>query len=275
MGEPILSWPTAVDLTLRAYDALAKRGAPLQSDAFVEYYSTSLRYALAVLPKIDTLDANELDKGLRAVLAALSSVVHAYHLRSEDVAIRTNLMVPLAPSPDLVQRSRFCERDTRRHDSYAAFLDLRMWDWKDDRQPTGVLLPVEQPSRHHCCLPGAPKAYLSGRFEHVHDTLEPGLWSTCESDSIRRELAQYFHDHRDMMKSFVSYPVHHPLHGMEARPIAVVNVQSSAGHVLGRFKGNWRKLSLLLEPLLVISSYYVARLYSAPADGTLAGPAHV
>jgi hypothetical protein len=273
--ESILGAGALYDVCARGLDFVEKRGAPLHSDDFVTFYSMSVRDGINVLPSLEQRSTEDLERGLRGLMAAMGSLVHAYHKREESVEIRTNLMIPLAPTEAVMSRSRFCEPQMRRVESYSAFLDLRLWDWKDDRQPTGVVLPVELAARHQACLPGAPRAYLNGTYEHVTDTTDPNWWSECDGEKVREQLGRYFLEHQALLRSFVSFPVRHPQLGFDAPPVAVINVQSSRTHVLGRFRGNWRKLALLVEPLLAISSYYVIRLYSAPAAGNHGAPAHV
>lgn len=249
------------DLALRGYDAYAHYAAPLNSDDYIKKYVATINNALDLMLSLNSLDANQLRQGTLGLLQSAAQVVEAYHA-SPSVRIISNVMIPRRASDQLVKNSRFCDGN-RRADSFDGFLELTMWsDQADQRLPLDVVLPIEPQHLMEDCLCGAPLAYVSNLVQVVDDTLDYRVWAG--PDIVRAQQEQYFKKHREVLGSFVSFPVQLP-NLNPANPLlprAVVNVQSNKRHAFGRFPNNRRKLILLMAPFMQVLGLCLARLYA-------------
>ena len=249
------------DLAFRGYDAYTHYAAPLNSDDYIKKYVATINNALDLMLSLNSLDENQLRQGTLGLLQSAAQVVEAYHA-SPSIRIISNVMVPRKASDALVTSSRFCDTN-RRADSFAGFLELTMWsDQADQRLPLDVVLPIEPQHLMGNCLCGAPLAYVSNLVQVVDDTLDYRVWSGA--DGVRTQQEQYFKKHREVLGSFVSFPVQLPNLTPQGLllPRAVVNVQSNKRYAFGRFPNNRRKLILLMAPFMQVLGLCLARLYA-------------
>ena len=94
------------------------------------------------------------------------------------------------------------------------------------------------------------------------NSLDYRVWAG--PDMVRTRQEQYFKRHREVLGSFVSFPVQLP-NLNPASPLlsrAVVNVQSNKRYAFGRFPDNRRKLILLMAPFMQVLGLCLARLYA-------------
>lgn len=93
------------------------------------------------------------------------------------------------------------------------------------------------------------------------DTLGRGLrkhLKPIEREQIRREVEEYFREHKARIRSFISYPVESPIGN---QVLAVVNVQCVKRALMGVSAGNERRFSMAIAPLLRALAYFVQRLH--------------
>lgn len=250
------------DVAFRIFDAYNHYTAPLNSDGYLKKYVASINHSLELMLSLNSLDAAQIRQGTLGLLQSAAQVVEAYHA-SPSVRIISNVMMPRKASDDLVKTSRFCDGN-RRADSFDGFLELTMWSDQDDqRLPLDVVLPIEPQHLMADCLCGAPLAYVSNLVQVVNDTLDYRVWAG--PDLVRQQQEHYFKKHREVLGSFVSFPVPLPNVTPEGPllPRAVVNVQSNKRYAFGRFPDNRRKLILLMAPFMQVLGLCLARLYAA------------
>lgn len=260
----MISWGTAIEVGLRAIDAVNSYTAPLNSAGYLNRYVASINNALDLMLSLNTLNEDQLRLGTIGLLQSASHVVQAYH-DNEKVRIISNVMVPRLATDALVSGSKFCNPD-RRADSFDGFLQLTMWsDEADLRLPSDVILPIEPHHKMGDCLCGAPLAYVSNDVQIVNDTMDWNAWNG--DDLVRNRQKEYFQRHRGVLGSFVSFPVRLPDVTMAAplQARAVVNVQSNRTYAFGRVPANRRKLILLMAPFMQVLGLCLARQLSAEA----------
>lgn len=263
-------WKLAWEIGTRGMDAVRSYGAPYNSDEFIEAHAEALKNAVDLLPDLGSLSQPQLEEAAKDILRQVAAVVTAYH-RKLDIHINANYMIPMPATADLRDQAAFT-RPGRDLSSFGCFLVLKTWAHPPAGLPVTLVLPVETNPPTDETLFGAPAAFVNNRDYLVNDTLE--VWphfQDQESSKIRRDLADYFNQHRGRLRSFVSMPVRPPAAGRYGQcakdVIGVVNVQSTATYPLGFFKGNQAKLRLVLTPLLHVLSYYLVRLYYWPDAG--------
>ncbi len=220
----ISTWISGLEIGARLYDAVTRNSAPLNRHDYIKAYVESLNGAIEIMPSLHALEREKLERCTHELLKSTALVVKAYH-QKDDVRILSNYMVAESPSDVAVATAKFCDR-TRRADSFEGFLRLVAWsDTDDTRLPQGLLLPLEFASNETACLCGAPRAYQSAQPQIVDDTLDYSVWSDCEQEAIRVEQREYFKKHKEVLRSFVSFPV--PLATPEGRRL---NGPPEGGH---------------------------------------------
>lgn len=240
----------------RGWDFVATKGAPYNSDAFVEAYAEAIGNAVDLTLNLGGLNKEQVSAAMIGVLRSTAAAVQAYHRKG---VVNANYMVWRNPTEELFRRSKFTMKD-RRADSFAGFLDLMCWAKANDVLPTDFVLPIEQPDgpRASELLFGAPSAYVNKKADIIGNTLRLGSRLRAQDHRIKAEILDYFQAKKDHLRSFASMPVVQP--GTDDHIIGVVNVQSNRRMLFGLFPGNQKKLMTALAPLLHILSIQHARL---------------
>lgn len=260
-------WKLALEVLTRVWDAAQSYGAPYNSEDFIQAHANALNNIVDFLPQLDEATEPELEEFARHILRQIAAVVEAYH-RKMDVSINANYMIPERPSAALRDSALFT-RPGRDVGSFACFLVLKAWANPPGGMPASLVLPVETDARTDELLFGAPRAFINNRDYMVNDTSDMYVhFHDQESSKIRTAVAEYFSEHKERMRSFVSLPVRPPMDGMYGPcgrdVIAVVNVQSTHTYLLGFFKGNQSKLRIVLTPFLHVLAHCLVRSYYSP-----------
>jgi len=269
----------------RIAHAFTNRGAPLYEEAFIRGYSEYLRNAIDLVTELDDLKPQELRDSAQSVLNLMALIVKGYHGKSkDDLVVNANYMIPNDPTKALLSRAMLVHKD-RQPEAFLCFLELIMWAEKSDACPGDVVLPVEKPDSTTTMLFGAPKAFVSKSVQIVADTTE--VWQEVqdhENQDVREEASKFFKKQHDRFRSFASFPVLAPANMGASFPhpvIAVVNVDSSRPHVLGKPLVNRTKMRYVLEPVIHVLSHFLCRLHypqvsrtnpASPTSTTSGGP---
>lgn len=111
------------EVVTRGWDWYKTRGTPFRTDAFIEEHSECVKAAIDLVTDVESLADDELEKAIGEILRMIANIARA--LRPKD-EVNASYMVPLPPTPELIQQARFTDRRLPPA-AFECFLVLKGW----------------------------------------------------------------------------------------------------------------------------------------------------
>ena len=176
------------------------------------------------------------------IMQSMEGILKLTANNNKGLVLKANLMVVRSCCPAGYQL-KFSSNTIESHQKFLTF----------ERYSNGngikICLPMPDPSRPDCALPGAPEATLMDTDDYSVMNCSRISYRKGVPKTIRKEIEKYFLT--ATYKSLISLPLC-VMHSGAPEGIGVVNIESNRGNVLGEGAHKIPGVAKILSPLCLI-----------------------